>query len=625
MNLTGPNAPLYSAVDLGAKALKRKVGTGAEFLKELMALPGIKAQEIQDRKLGELMGLPKMTHEQFLSELGKRPIAPLKETVLSDNSEIPPQYDSRKLQLPRGNNYREVLYQLPHFEDQIPLMHLKDRLENNYYIDPYESDDWNEQEREHLLNQIQSYERDRAKHYPEEPYEAPHFEMGADEHPFPNLMAHLRLSDRTGPNGERLLHAEELQSDWHQQGRKEGYKDPQLVDKYLKEYENAANARLAFNDSVEKTYSQLDPEQKKQYDALAKARNESFENYRKEKDKIPDAPYKKNWQELLLKKLLHEGAINGYHGILITPGQAQNERYGLEKHIKELHYSGSNLRAYNHEGEPVIQQTGVDDKELRRLVGDELADKLMAQKPEGTLRSLYGQDIKVGGEGQRAFYDQILPSFLNKFGKKYGVQVGQMPISTGSEMSRGPTGNDMVPTYTPTQTMVHHFPITEEMRQDILGNGLPAYKDGGDIYYHGSNEDIHEFHPSKIGTFLALNPEEAERFAVLKNMKAGKPMNKDVAIYPIHADIKNPFDSTNPEHLERLLEMAKKVIPNDNHSHSVVHGLLDAARKGYGNESNFSFMESPDLQKLIKAMGHDAYYVTESGNKNLAVYDPKKL
>ena len=32
-------------------------------------------------------------------------------------------------------------------------------------------------------------------------------------------MAHIRLTDRKGPNGEKVLHVEEIQSDWHQKAR----------------------------------------------------------------------------------------------------------------------------------------------------------------------------------------------------------------------------------------------------------------------------------------------------------------------------------------------------------------------------------------------------------------------
>jgi len=70
--LIGKGRPFYSALDMGAKALKRKVGTGSEFLKELMALPGVKPTELKERGLESLMNEPKMTHEQFLGHLSQK-------------------------------------------------------------------------------------------------------------------------------------------------------------------------------------------------------------------------------------------------------------------------------------------------------------------------------------------------------------------------------------------------------------------------------------------------------------------------------------------------------------------------------------------------------------------------
>ena len=39
-----------------------------------------------------------------------------------------------------------------------------------------------------------------------------------------NIFAHVRVSDRYGPNGEKVLFIEEIQSDWHQRGKTFGYR-----------------------------------------------------------------------------------------------------------------------------------------------------------------------------------------------------------------------------------------------------------------------------------------------------------------------------------------------------------------------------------------------------------------
>lgn len=41
-----------------------------------------------------------------------------------------------------------------------------------------------------------------------------------------DVVAHLRFADREGLNGERVLFIEEIQSDWHQTGRQQGYNTP---------------------------------------------------------------------------------------------------------------------------------------------------------------------------------------------------------------------------------------------------------------------------------------------------------------------------------------------------------------------------------------------------------------
>ena len=47
----------------------------------------------------------------------------------------------------------------------------------------------------------------------------------------------------------------------------------------------------------------------------------------------PDAPFKKNWHELALKRAIREAAENGYERLSWTPGEAQAARYDLSKQV----------------------------------------------------------------------------------------------------------------------------------------------------------------------------------------------------------------------------------------------------------------------------------------------------
>lgn len=54
----------------------------------------------------------------------------------------------------------------------------------------------------------------------------------------PNVVVHARVTDRTGPNGEKVLYVEEIQSDWHQAARKDR---DRLIDEQLEKERGAIN------------------------------------------------------------------------------------------------------------------------------------------------------------------------------------------------------------------------------------------------------------------------------------------------------------------------------------------------------------------------------------------------
>jgi hypothetical protein len=297
-------------------------------------------------------------------------------------------------------------------------------------------------------------------HEPE--YDSPHWDD-------PNVLAHLRLSDRSTPQG-KMLHVEEMQSDWHQQGRKHGYKG-----------ESA------------------------------------------DEESVPDAPFKKSWHELALKRALLEAANGGYKGLVITPGEEQNKRYSLSKHIDQLQYGKNEDGTYDlfgtKGGQNILTHSGLKPDELDNYVGKEVANRILSGAGEkSTARSrfkphafardyntLEGLDLEVGGQGMKGFYDKIVPDYLNKLGKKYGVKTQQMPMKldrsndqfhdlmrrhTGMTLrdwdnlpqeERGRLTPEILASAKNQQTNLHHFPITEEMRQDIKQNGLPMYKKGGGL------------------------------------------------------------------------------------------------------------------------------------------------
>jgi hypothetical protein len=65
-------------------------------------------------------------------------------------------------------------------------------------------------------------------------------------------------------------------------------------------------------------------------------------------------------------------------------------------------------------------------KTVEEVLGKTMA-KQIAEKQTGVLK---GDNLTVGGEGMKAYYDEIYPKFLEKYGKKWDAGVGDTKIIT---------------------------------------------------------------------------------------------------------------------------------------------------------------------------------------------------
>jgi len=128
--------------------------------------------------------------------------------------------------------------------------------------------------------------------------------------------------------------------------------------------------------------------------------------------------------------------------------------------------------------------------------------------------------------------------------------------------------------------------------------------------YHGTRYDFSEFDPGHRGVFVSPNKKFADSFTI----DAGGS-SKGGNIMPVHVNVTNPFDYENPQHIEEL-------------KNRLTESIGPSYAKNYGKrvgEGSWSYIEHPQIQNTIKDMGHDSYYVSEGGVKNLGVYDPRQI
>jgi hypothetical protein len=467
--------------------------------------------------------------------------------------------------LPGGENYREILLKMPGFKDQQKLMELeamRRRVDPN--INNYRYDE--------LTKQIEELKAKRAA-MPEQFEGVSHHFKGE-----PGILASIRVSDRIVPtytkqqaeeigqriadsrgvashknlgNGaiepairagvvtpkeaaqyadfrgfqgvdttgakQKVLHIEEIQSDWHQHGRdlRNAEIKRLMRDEGLSKKEASAKVPEDFGYRTKMTpeeQAEMKALRDKHYeeDGLLEGDMARLRQLEAKEGKVPDAPFKKNWHELALKRMLNYAAENGYDRIAITPGSAQADRYSLAKQVSSVMFytePGSStgvLRALDLEGRPVIKQTIPVDK-LEDYIGKEAASKILSQTPvpnektglPSELRTLNGVDLEIGGEGMRGFYDKMIPSYLNDYGKKYGVSVGTMDVTAppkdsmsvidyprGEEYTQGRINWNEFLQANPEAgqkftAKLHSFDITPEMREEITTKGMPLYQQIG--------------------------------------------------------------------------------------------------------------------------------------------------
>jgi hypothetical protein len=164
------------------------------------------------------------------------------------------------------------------------------------------------------------------------------------------------------------------------------------------------------------------------------------------------------------------------------------------------------------------------------------------------------------------------------------------------------------------------------------------------VHIYAPNEGFSELLPSGTGVlksefdkhppavFLSPNPDFASRFAGLQVNEATP------AVYPVHAKVKNPFDYANQAHMDALeREYIKTHIeprrPAEGESlfdfkksnAASINELRRTLENAKSHDANWNTLEDAKIQQAIRNLGHDAFYVTENGVKNIGVYDPKMI
>ena len=222
----------------------------------------------------------------------------------------------------------------------------------------------------------------------------------------------------------KVLLLEEVQSDWGQKGRKEGFEGDKAIE--------------LFNQFK---YEVIDVDGKKLHTFLSSdgetviSSSEKFENAKKTAEdiarknaeflytrEVPKAPFVTDtnaWAKLGLKMALREAVRQNADKLAWTTGEQQNERYDLSNQVDEIKVVNvSKATSGKYKWDITIKKDGdnigakqlEDDKGLADYVGKDLAEKIITENPNNLDTKKYaGDNLKVGGKGMKGFYDKIVP------------------------------------------------------------------------------------------------------------------------------------------------------------------------------------------------------------------------
>lgn len=467
----------FSSVEKAAANLKREEGSGDAFLSDIMKfnpsageleatgivdfLKGKKSvtrQEVQDYIDQHSVQIEEVIRgtilddvdRQKLNDINRRISRGFREMITPEEEEWfeatrdrlaqfkEPRFEQKNLILPGGKNYKEILLKFPmkqnapvSTEKSAATMLFENNMKEKYggetfpsiynrltpdeieKYDMYVREDINARKTESILQDKRN--NFRTDHWPDDP----------------NTFMHLRMQDMT-IGGKKTLVIEEIQSDWHQTGRKKGYQrskdltpdeidlrfvesevpegqDPSLYPGYYEAFDKSTGEFLGRHSGT------LNRDQAMR-DAVMSANQ--FQTG------VPDAPFKKDWYQLGVKRLLKYAADNDYDQVALVGPDEQIRRGSLGTHIDGLIYeknADGTIKLMAEKGQSVVLDKTVEPKDLDLYVGKDVAKRILESKEtDGTLT---GDDLKIGGEGMRQYYGRNYPEYMNKLGKKYGTEA----------------------------------------------------------------------------------------------------------------------------------------------------------------------------------------------------------
>ena len=308
-----------------------------------------------------------------------------------------------------------------------------------------------------------------------------------------NILAHVRFNTRTSPTGEKVLFIEELQSDWHTEGREKGYKPKPIKRKYTTK--DVSTLKTKIINELNRIGKTVKPELSWSHDfslpwasdsgiinimndvyrderitrvqrdkvsdlieefrPISDERRRIFRQTKKHVDKVPNAPFRgTDWIELVAKRMLRYAAENNFDRIAWTTGIQQVNRWesDLRMKVDNIHWQKHTPRIKS------LEEFIAEDKEFMQGLGRDISETAYKQyvaeetealkDTEGSfIEGMVGYVILNGIKDNKSIFNEKIPlsgvttlkdkgrdqdvSLEGLVGKKYATQIRESDQKSG--------------------------------------------------------------------------------------------------------------------------------------------------------------------------------------------------
>ena len=210
--------------------------------------------------------------------------------------------------------------------------------------------------------------------------------------------------------------------------------------------------------------------------------------------------------------------------------------------------------------------------------------------------------------------DHVKRAITRLEGKQGQVGEGNVP-SVSEEQGQKLSLRTSYPTAEAAEDAAYRkAPPTDNAFKRWFGDSKIVEEGRPKVMYHASPKNFNVFRERKP-IFISPEPKEAEyfgRFHFFGNERATKP----ISIYPLWVRAENSFDYENPDHVDEVHNALVKMLGED---------FISSESKRRLASGDWSYIEDPALQQIIKDAGFDSFYVKEGDTKNLAVFDANQV